>query len=753
LTELVPSYPKATYLPKAVLYPGWLQPILGVLLLGGFLCIPAHGQAPGFALRFDGSTDYVFLSETANMMGTGWEDNKTISLWVRPQGAAEAGVDPVHCNAIFGDRPRWWGISRGIIGVDDKIWIWNYDGNFDSIAIDYAVDEWVHLAMVHSGGILRAFKNGIEVGSTTSGSTLQPSTGALPMLQIGGIINSATRNWTFRGEIDEVSIWSRGRTAEEILRDFNVILLGTETGLDAYYRMSDGAGGSLNDDSVNNWIGTLSDGGPGVPPDGDSALWVPSSAPVTNPPTADPQTVITAEDTAVRITLIATDPDGDPLSYFVVSGPTNGVLSGMAPDLNYNPDGDFNGTDSFRFRVNDGLVDSLEVGVTITVTSANDDPVAVDDTAVTAEGVEVTVPVLNNDSDVDGDILIVTDVGIVANGTVVNLGDSVICTPDAGFIGTETFSYTISDGNGGTDSAQVEITVTNDPIREETGFVITPGSAWAVTVVNSRAYVADVGGGLRIVDVSDPYSPAEIGFHDTPGRTYAVEVLDNYAYLADGRDGLRIIDVSDPTAPFEVGLVDTPMFAWGLAIDYPHIYVTDRWGGLRVIDASVRTSPIEIGFVDTPRQALGVVLNGDIAYVADFGGGLRVIDISVPSAPIEVDALEIGYTFGLAAEDGYLYVAGGEEGLLVFDVSIPISPVEVGSSATTGLARSLALMEGYAFVTGDLAGIHIIDVIDPTDPIWTATIDTPGRALSVATDTGFAYVADHEGGLRVIRIF
>ena len=98
--------------------------------------------------------------------------------------------------------------------------------------------------------------------------------------------------------------------------------------------------------------------------------------------------------------------------------------------------------------------------ITITVSPVNDTPVATDDKPSTDENTPVTIPVLANDADVDGDTLAVQEVTQPANGTVtINADGTVTYTPNAKFSGTDTFTYTVSDGNGGTDTATVTVTV------------------------------------------------------------------------------------------------------------------------------------------------------------------------------------------------------------------------------------------------------------------------------------------------------
>lgn len=191
-------------------------------------------------------------------------------------------------------------------------------------------------------------------------------------------------------------------------------------------------------------------------------ITVDPAPPGNSPPSAINQNVEADEDIAKGITLTASDPDLDSLTYQLTSLPQHGSLSGALPDLTYTPDDDYNGQDSFTFKANDGTVDSNEATISITVNAVNDEPDAINDNADTPQDTPVTISVLENDDDVDGDTLTVSSADpLSANGGIVtdNQDGTLSYTPPIGFTGEDTFSYTISDGNGGSDDATVTVSV------------------------------------------------------------------------------------------------------------------------------------------------------------------------------------------------------------------------------------------------------------------------------------------------------
>ncbi|MCG8427845.1 MAG: retention module-containing protein, partial [Chromatiales bacterium] len=187
--------------------------------------------------------------------------------------------------------------------------------------------------------------------------------------------------------------------------------------------------------------------------------------PVNDPPDAVNDVANTPEDTPVLISVLGndTDPEGDSLAVISNTQPTNGTLtiSGNGQFL-YTPNPGFSGTDTFTYTITDGNGGQDTALVTVNVASVNDGPDAINDSATTNEDTPVTISVLTNDTDPEGDPLTVIGVSSPSNGSVVlNPDGTITYTPDPDFNGIDTFTYTITDGDGGTDTATVTVNVGN----------------------------------------------------------------------------------------------------------------------------------------------------------------------------------------------------------------------------------------------------------------------------------------------------
>jgi hypothetical protein len=195
----------------------------------------------------------------------------------------------------------------------------------------------------------------------------------------------------------------------------------------------------------------------------------------------------TPEDAPVTITLTATDTESDPLTFTIVSPPSHGSLSNTqlpdcsgAPtcteDVDYSPDANYNGSDSFTYTATDGSLDSNIATVTISITAVNDAPVAA---AKPSETTQEDTPhsITMSGTDVDGDALTFS-ASSPTHGGLTNFGtascnaltpssctETVDYTPSANYSGGDSFTYKVNDGTADSSSAIVTISITavNDP--------------------------------------------------------------------------------------------------------------------------------------------------------------------------------------------------------------------------------------------------------------------------------------------------
>jgi uncharacterized repeat protein (TIGR01451 family) len=211
---------------------------------------------------------------------------------------------------------------------------------------------------------------------------------------------------------------------------------------------------------------TISDGNGGTA----SATVTVTVTPVNDPPVAQDDATTVAEDSAATVIPVlandstAQDTD-ETLTVTAVTQPAHGSVSFSGTEVHFSPEPQFNGTVVFTYTASDSSGGTATATVTMTVTPVNDPPTGVADTfSVTASSVDNSLDVLANDSsapDMD-EALIVDSVMQPASGGTVQMiqeGQRVAFTPAPGFIGAVTFTYTLSDGNGGTTSVTVTVNV------------------------------------------------------------------------------------------------------------------------------------------------------------------------------------------------------------------------------------------------------------------------------------------------------
>lgn len=191
--------------------------------------------------------------------------------------------------------------------------------------------------------------------------------------------------------------------------------------------------------------------------------------PVNQVPVAGDDSATVNQDSASNVIDVLgndSDPDGDNLTIVNISTPLHGSVVNNGGQLSYTPEPGYVGTDSFTYTIDDGNGNTVTATVTVNVIAVtpppaeNQAPVAVDDSiAVGQDSSANVIEVLSNDTDQEGDSLTIISFTDPANGIVINNNGNVSYTPDAGFVGTDSFTYTIDDGQGHTATATVTVTV------------------------------------------------------------------------------------------------------------------------------------------------------------------------------------------------------------------------------------------------------------------------------------------------------
>ena len=198
-------------------------------------------------------------------------------------------------------------------------------------------------------------------------------------------------------------------------------------------------------------------------------------APANVAPEAVDDTVDAVAGEPVEISVLDndSDPDGDSLTVDSFTQPENGTVDFIdeadpAQGVVFTADEDFEGTDSFTTTISDGNGGTATSTVTVDVVPANEAPDAVDDSAEVFSGESVTISVLDNDSDPDGDVITISSFSQPENGTVdfVNGDDpsqGFVFTANSDFVGTDSFLYAIEDEDGAVDTAIVTVEVVPPP--------------------------------------------------------------------------------------------------------------------------------------------------------------------------------------------------------------------------------------------------------------------------------------------------
>ncbi len=184
--------------------------------------------------------------------------------------------------------------------------------------------------------------------------------------------------------------------------------------------------------------------------------------PVNDVPEANSQSVSTNEGQTIDITLTGFDADTDPLTFSIETMPQNGLITGTPPNITYTPSQNYNGSDSFTFVVNDGLVDSNTATVSIQVNSVNNLPVANPQSLTINE--DQAIDIVLTGSDVDTDLLTFSIETMPQDGVITGTPPNITYTPTQNYNGSDSFTFMVNDSFADSNTAAVNIQI--DPVND-----------------------------------------------------------------------------------------------------------------------------------------------------------------------------------------------------------------------------------------------------------------------------------------------
>ena len=513
-----------------------------------------------------------------------------------------------------------------------------------------------------------------------------------------------------------------------------------------------------------------------------------------DPPVARNSAVGTPEDTAISFSLIAPDPENDPVA-FVIAQPTNGVLNeNRTASVTYTPNLDFVGTDTFAFTASDlaGLFSSATV--TITVSALNDTPTAFPVSASgTEDGPAISVTLNATDAELSPLTYSPSTPSIGAfGGTAPNL----TYAPPANFNGTVTFTYTASDSTLTSDPANgtIEIVPTNDAPTaadlttttvEDTAATITPtigdidvpaDALTLVLVTPPPRGTVDVSGASFIYTPSPEFSGPDsfvyrVSDGDTvsPNRTITVNVTsvndspvsgDASAQLAEDNATWVVLPGSDPDSPLVFTITSQPTHGElknliGRRVLYepdPEYFGPDSFQ-FQVTDGTTTVGPFTVSItvteVNDPPTAI------DDHAVTDGGDPIEV-PVLTNDTDAEGTALSL-LAVGQAEVGNAIIGAAGS--IIVMPplgytgaINVPYTVEDAGGAASVATLTVLALdssapshtfTEVGQFGVGDSfnveqAGPNSLQVVSKAQAfnrIWVA-VSTKGTIVKIDTDSG-----------------
>jgi VCBS repeat-containing protein len=489
-----------------------------------------------------------------------------------------------------------------------------------------------------------------------------------------------------------------------------------------------------------------------------------AGGPPNNAPVASDDSYGTDEDQALSVSAPGvlgndSDAESDPLTAVKVSDPSHGsVTLDSDGSFAYTPDANYNGSDSFTYKANDGSLDSNTATVTITISAVNDAPVASDDSYGTDEDqtLNVSAPgVLGNDSDADGDSLSAVLVGDVSHGSLtLNPNGSFSYTPDAGYSGGDSFTYRANDGTANSGTATVTITVSevnNPPSASDDSYSTDEDQTLNVSAPGVLGNDDDPDGDTLSAVLVGDVSNGSLTLNSNGSFTYTPEAnangTDSFTYRAS--DGS--LNSNTATVTITVSAVnDAPVAAGDSYTVAQDDTLSVSAPGVLGNDSDVDGDALSAVLVsDVSNGSLTLNSNGSFSYTPDAGysgsdsfeykandgaADSNTVTVSITVTPATVYDASVTETDTAPTIDGTL------------DAVWSSAPVYAMSNVLLGSASSDSDLSGNWRAMWDSSNLYVyVSVLDDTDVHDTANNPWDDDSVEIYIDADNSKGTSYDG--------
>lgn len=283
------------------------------------------------------------------------------------------------------------------------------------------------------------------------------------------------------------------------------------------------------------------------------------------------------------------------------------------------------------------------------------------------------------------------------------------------------------------------------------------GPALDLEVRGSRCCVADEGGGMKLLDLSDPTTPNTLGELDAIGGAeacYSVVAVDSFAFMGwFNTPFFRVADISEPTRPTFVGSCNPFEYAKDMVLRDTLVYCAECYK-FQVINVARPREPQVVGTCNmVAGQQWGLVLQDTFAYCGSWDG-LSIVNVARPATPFVVSQTSGTRlsTDGVAVWDTFAFIPSVYETLWVYSVANPAAPYPiVGAPLGNDNWGYDAVIADTLVFAGCSHSVVVVNVKNPSNPTVIGSYPTPTWTRRVMFAPPYLYACCNEAGVLVLE--